>query len=53
MDFTDLDVGEVDAGTPMDMVFRVKDVDSVRGYVRYFWKATPSRDATGAIKTLG
>ncbi len=50
MDFTDLDVGEVDAGTPMDMVFRVKDVDSVRGYVRYFWKATPSRDATGAIK---
>ncbi|HEY1944763.1 MAG TPA: 3-oxoacyl-[acyl-carrier-protein] synthase III C-terminal domain-containing protein [Roseiarcus sp.] len=50
MDFTDLDVGEVDAGTPMEMVFRIKDLDSVRGYVRYFWKATPARDGVGAIK---
>lgn len=53
MDFTDLDVGEVDSGTPMDMVFRIKDIDNLRGYTRYFWKATPSRDATGAIKTHG
>jgi len=45
MDFTDLDVGEVDSGTPMEMVFRIKDIDSLRGYVRYFWKATPARDA--------
>ncbi len=45
MDFTDLDVGEVDSGTPMEMVFRIKDIDSLRGYVRYFWKATPTRDA--------
>ncbi|HVZ44200.1 MAG TPA: 3-oxoacyl-[acyl-carrier-protein] synthase III C-terminal domain-containing protein [Ramlibacter sp.] len=43
MDFTDLDVGEVDSGTPMEMVFRVKDVDERRGYTRYFWKATPVR----------
>jgi len=43
MDFTDLDVGEVEAGTPMEMVFRVKDVDERRGYTRYFWKATPVR----------
>jgi 3-hydroxy-3-methylglutaryl CoA synthase len=50
MDFTDLDVGEVDSGTPMEMVFRIKDIDSLRGYVRYFWKATPVRDGAGAIK---
>lgn len=43
MDFTDLDVGEVDAGTPMEMVFRIKDVDDRRGFTRYFWKATPVR----------
>jgi hypothetical protein len=23
------------------MVYRVKDHDKVRGYKRYFWKATP------------
>jgi uncharacterized OB-fold protein len=50
MDFTDLDVGEVDSGTPMEMVFRIKDIDTLRGYVRYFWKATPVRDGAGAIK---
>jgi 3-hydroxy-3-methylglutaryl CoA synthase len=43
MDFTDLDVGEVDTGTPMEMVFRVKDIDERRGFTRYFWKATPVR----------
>lgn len=46
MDFTDLDVGEVDSGTAMEMVFRVKDVDERRGYTRYFWKATPVRAAS-------
>ncbi|MDR8394728.1 OB-fold domain-containing protein [Paraburkholderia sp. USG1] len=45
MDFTDLDVGEVQSGTPMEMVFRIKDVDELRGFTRYFWKATPVRDA--------
>ncbi|MEY4653033.1 MAG: hypothetical protein RI884_1614 [Pseudomonadota bacterium] len=44
MDFTDLDVGEVDSGTAMEMVFRIKDIDERRGYTRYFWKATPARD---------
>ena len=46
MDFTDLDVGEVDSGTAMEMVFRVKDVDERRGFTRYFWKATPVRVAS-------
>ncbi len=44
MDFTDLEVGEVDSGTPMEMVFRIKDIDERRGFTRYFWKATPARD---------
>jgi 3-hydroxy-3-methylglutaryl CoA synthase len=43
MDFTDLDVGDVDVGTAMEMVFRIKDIDERRGFVRYFWKATPVR----------
>lgn len=46
MDFTDLDVGEVDSGTRMEMVFRIKDVDERRGFTRYFWKATPVRAAS-------
>jgi 3-hydroxy-3-methylglutaryl CoA synthase len=46
MDFTDLDVGEVDSGTAMEMVFRVKDTDERRGFTRYFWKATPVRAAS-------
>ncbi len=45
MDFTDLDIGEVDAGTAMEMVFRTKDTDERRHFTRYFWKATPARGA--------
>lgn len=45
MDFTDLDVGEVETGTSMEMVFRIKDTDERRGFTRYFWKATPARGA--------
>ena len=40
-DFTDVDEGKVDVGTPMRMTFRIKDVDAARGFVRYFWKAAP------------
>jgi 3-hydroxy-3-methylglutaryl CoA synthase len=48
MEFTDLTNGEVESGTRMDMVFRVKDLDEKRGFVRYFWKATPARDLRAA-----
>lgn len=41
-DFTDVDVGKVDAGMPMRMVFRVKEYDAARGFTKYFWKATPA-----------
>ena len=44
-DFTDVDEGKVDVGTPMRMVFRIKDVDAARGFVRYFWKAAPVTSA--------
>ena len=51
MDFTDIDIGEVQTGTVMEMSFRIKDVDERRGYTRYFWKATPVRDAQGPTET--
>ena len=41
VDFTDIDDGTVEVGMPMRMVFRIKDVDAARGFVRYFWKAAP------------
>lgn len=41
MDFTDVDVGSVEVGMPMRMVFRIKDIDGQRGFTRYFWKAAP------------
>jgi 3-hydroxy-3-methylglutaryl CoA synthase/uncharacterized OB-fold protein len=50
MEFADTDVGELKVGLPLRMVYRVKDFDSLRGFRRYFWKATPVRDtniATG------
>ncbi|WP_322083334.1 hydroxymethylglutaryl-CoA synthase family protein [Burkholderia sp. BCC1972] len=38
-----VDVGKhgLDVGTPLRMVFRIKEMDKTRGYPRYFWKATP------------
>ena len=44
-DFTDVDVGELDVGTEVGMMFRIKSADSIRGFVRYFWKAVPVRSA--------
>jgi uncharacterized OB-fold protein len=43
MEFTDIARGDVETGTNMEMVFRIKDVDDLRGFNRYFWKATPVR----------
>ncbi len=40
-DITDVEQGQVDSGTKVKMVFRIKDFDSKRGFVRYFWKAVP------------
>jgi 3-hydroxy-3-methylglutaryl CoA synthase len=39
--FTDVDGPEVDVGSEMRMVFRIKEFDNKRGFRRYFWKAAP------------
>ena len=41
-DFTDIDEGGVEVGMTMRMMFRIKEHDAARGFVRYFWKAAPS-----------
>ena len=43
MEFTDIAPGDVETCTRMEMVFRIKDLDEKRGFIRYFWKATPVR----------
>jgi 3-hydroxy-3-methylglutaryl CoA synthase len=50
MEFTDVGHGDVESGTRLEMVFRVKDVDEKRGFVRYFWKATPVRSTAIAVE---
>lgn len=40
--FTDVDVGQVEVGQAMRMMFRIKDFDDMRGFRRYFWKAAPA-----------
>jgi uncharacterized OB-fold protein len=41
-----IDVGEqgIEIGTPVKMVYRIKELDPQRKFKRYFWKATPSRE---------
>jgi hydroxymethylglutaryl-CoA synthase len=41
-DFVDVDDGKVEVGMPMRMMFRIKENDASRGFVRYFWKAAPA-----------
>ncbi len=43
-DFADIDGGKLEVGIPMRMMFRIKEVDPSRGFVRYFWKAAPASD---------
>jgi hydroxymethylglutaryl-CoA synthase len=40
MELTDTEPGEVQVGMPVRFAFRIKDVDPVRAFRRYFWKAT-------------
>lgn len=42
MDFTEVDAATLAVGTPVRMAFRIKDADALRGFRRYFWKATPA-----------
>ena len=45
MEFTDVAKGDVASGTEVEMSFRIKDIDELRGFTRYFWKATPVASA--------
>ena len=47
MDFTDVDADALAVGQTMRMMFRVKDIDTQRGFRRYFWKAAPAAASTG------
>lgn len=42
-EFADIEEGEVEVGTQMRMVFRIKAFDELRGFRKYFWKAIPIR----------
>lgn len=48
MEFADADLDELAVGAPLRMVYRVKDFDALRGFRRYFWKATPVRASAGS-----
>lgn len=41
IDFTDIDAEALKVGQPMQMMFRIKDIDTARGFRRYYWKAAP------------
>jgi 3-hydroxy-3-methylglutaryl CoA synthase len=42
MEVVDVGTNGLDVGTPLRFVYRIKERDRVRGYNRYFWKATPT-----------
>lgn len=40
MEITDIEPGELTVGDAVRFVYRIKDEDRLRGFRRYFWKAT-------------
>jgi 3-hydroxy-3-methylglutaryl CoA synthase/NAD(P)-dependent dehydrogenase (short-subunit alcohol dehydrogenase family)/putative sterol carrier protein len=51
-DFTDCDFEELQVGLPVQMVFRKRTEDKQRGFVNYFWKATPTPDAAEVMNRI-
>ena len=45
MEFVDVASGKISVGEEVEMLFRIKEVDRVRNYRHYFWKATPTASA--------
>ena len=41
MEVVDVGPSGIDVGTPLRLTYRIKERDKVRGFNRYFWKATP------------
>jgi hydroxymethylglutaryl-CoA synthase len=49
VEFADVEADDVVVGAPMRMMFRIKAVDAIRGFTKYFWKAVPEfRGAAGS-----
>jgi uncharacterized OB-fold protein len=48
MEMTDVGPDGLDIGMDLEMVFRIKETDRQRGYNRYFWKAVPKLNGSGA-----
>ncbi|MDB5713050.1 MAG: hydroxymethylglutaryl-CoA synthase family protein [Sphingomonadales bacterium] len=40
-EFADVDPSDVEVGRDMVMMFRIKSVDDMRDFTKYFWKAVP------------
>jgi len=40
-EFADVSAEDVEVGREMQMMFRVKAVDEMRNFTKYFWKAVP------------
>jgi 3-hydroxy-3-methylglutaryl CoA synthase/NAD(P)-dependent dehydrogenase (short-subunit alcohol dehydrogenase family)/putative sterol carrier protein len=51
-DFTDCVTEDLLVGLPMEMVFRIKNRDRERGFVNYFWKATPVPGAAEQMEKI-
>ncbi len=43
MEFTDIEPGELQVNDALRFVYRIKDEDRMRGFRRYFWKATKAQ----------
>ncbi len=43
MDMTEVDPATFDTGAAVSVHFRIKQIDSQRGFRKYFWKAIPTR----------
>lgn len=45
LEFTDCEPGSLAIGQPVEMRFRIKDVDERRHFTRYFWKPAPVEES--------
>lgn len=48
-EFVDADEADIEVGREMRMMFRVKAIDSLRDFKRYFWKAVPVAQASKEV----
>ena len=51
LEFSDFEPGELRVGAPLELAFRIKDIDEKRGFRRYCWKATPPGVCTALSKS--